>query len=378
MQLHETMKVGLARCAMRFGERPDGLCRVPSIQRLSSNFTQDFRDVIDYEHRFGEEGLASIEYLQLMKDLNTRHRSSMVEIAKGVSEFYENFQLLPVAMGGQSSFRSASSSSFARSSWSSTSVRAVSSSALIEATGENAIRDLEEALDEFFTDRLTMRLMISHIIALSCDRRTAARGLSAGEKVGVVNMNIMPVGVLAQAYGAARKLCLRHFDAAPELLVNGVPHEEYVAQAAQQSQSIPYVRPNLVYILQEVIKNAAKASVDWARRNNAAETDLSKVEIPPLRAVISDDMWSQERSFKLADNGTGMTRNALSKAFCYSYSSVQGKPQNSQDIMEAQKEVPLAGFGFGLPISRVYARYFSGDIGLNSVPGRGADVHVYL
>ena len=39
---------------------------------------------------------------------------------------------------------------------------------------------------------------------------------------------------------------------------------------------------------------------------------------------------------------------------------------------------PLAGLGYGLPISRSYARYFGGDLSIMSMEGFGTDAFVYL
>ena len=41
-------------------------------------------------------------------------------------------------------------------------------------------------------------------------------------------------------------------------------------------------------------------------------------------------------------------------------------------------DAPLAGLGYGLPISRTYCRYFGGDLSIMSMEGYGTDAFVYL
>ena len=38
----------------------------------------------------------------------------------------------------------------------------------------------------------------------------------------------------------------------------------------------------------------------------------------------------------------------------------------------------MVGLGYGLPLSRLYARYFGGDLEIVSMDGYGTDVFVWL
>lgn len=348
VQLHETLKVGLARCALRLSEMPFGFCNAPSIQRVTSAYIQNFRQVVEFEHQKGTAGLSTLEYQDLARGIFNQHRGTMLDVAKGVFEFNEDLTQL-----------------FGRE------------LDLAEVREDlQAIREIEGSLDEFFTDRLTLRLLISHVHTLN-NNGSAATSDNPG-MVGVVNVKTPPMTILSNAFIAARFMCVRDFQTAPDLLVNGVPHDEYILSDASRQQHFPYVHTHLFYIFLELVKNAARASIEAVQEEEGGSAKLLK--IPPMRLIIPEgqEVWDRERSVKLADKGTGMAREVLSKAFCYFFSSVKSRPTVAEEVGDFDRRVPLAGFGFGLPISRVMARYFHGDIDVNSIPGQGTDVYIYL
>uniref|UniRef100_A0A8C1YZY0 Protein-serine/threonine kinase n=1 Tax=Cyprinus carpio TaxID=7962 RepID=A0A8C1YZY0_CYPCA len=72
------------------------------------------------------------------------------------------------------------------------------------------------------------------------------------------------------------------------------------------------------------------------------------------------------------DRGGGVPLRKIDRLFTYTYSTAP-RPQ-----MDTSRATPLAGFGYGLPISRLYARYFQGDLKLYSMEGFGTDAVIYI
>jgi len=72
---------------------------------------------------------------------------------------------------------------------------------------------------------------------------------------------------------------------------------------------------------------------------------------------------------QISDEGGGIPRSGLPKIWTYLYSTAK----NPVVVGRQDQEMPnvMAGYGYGLPISRCYARYFGGDVQIISMEGYG-------
>lgn len=176
------------------------------------------------------------------------------------------------------------------------------------------------------------------------------------------------------AYENARSLCEQHYSLAPLLhmqCINTVgggtahPQAERIRLAA--------VPLHLYYIVFELMKNAMRATIETHARTRGGD------DLPPITVRVV--LGRENLSIKIADQGGGVPQSKLEHLFHYLYSTAP-KPRKSQSGsgpgLNTGPSTPFAGYGYGLPISRLYARYFLGDLFLFSADGWGTDACVHL
>ncbi|XP_042328685.1 pyruvate dehydrogenase kinase, isozyme 4 isoform X2 [Sceloporus undulatus] len=132
-------------------------------------------------------------------------------------------------------------------------------------------------------------------------------------------------------------------------------------KAAGQPIHIVYVPSHLFHMLFELFKNAMRATV---------ENQENKPSLDPVEVTVV--LGKEDLSIKISDRGGGVPVRKIENLFSYTYSTAP-KP-----VIDSTNTTPLAGFGYGLPISRLYAKYFHGDLSLCSISGYGTDALIYL
>lgn len=129
-----------------------------------------------------------------------------------------------------------------------------------------------------------------------------------------------------------------------------------------------YVPSHLHHMLFELLKNSMRAVVE-----RFGDKDEG---FPEIRLVVAEG--KEDITIKISDEGGGIPRSGMPLIWTYMYTTAN-KPPVMVDGDESRGDfrAPLAGFGYGIPIvlivglplSRLYARYFGGDLRLLSMDG---------
>lgn len=104
------------------------------------------------------------------------------------------------------------------------------------------------------------------------------------------------------------------------------------------------------------------------------------MHLPPVNVIIADGTSNEDVVIKITDEGGGIRRSQINKIWSYLFTTAS---PSIQKVLIAEGDDhsnnnPIAGLGYGLPISRSYCRYFGGDLDLVSMEGYGTDAFVHL
>jgi pyruvate dehydrogenase kinase 2/3/4 len=243
--------------------------------------------------------------------------------------------------------------------------------------------------------------------------------------IGMICQETSPYQILQSAIHDATRLCEAKF---------GVGQVPRVVVRGRLDLNFPYIPTHLHYILLELLKNALRATVEHYYETHPASnpddddnedddedeplsaSPLSKYQkklhpecmatatttttppFPDVVVIIADNTENEDVVIKISDQGGGIPRSQTEHIWSYLYTTANPNIQKvflhttDDDDNDSGGDAPaaaaaaagggdamvLAGLGYGLPMSRAYARYFAGDVDIISMEGYGTDAFVYL
>jgi len=208
---------------------------------------------------------------------------------------------------------------------------------------------LQEFLDRFYMSRIGIRMLIGQHIALREPRRPGY--------VGLICEKCSPAEVANGAIEEARDLCRLHYSSAPKVGVLG-----------STGLTFTYLPSHLHHMIFELVKNSMRAVVEFHGLKGDA--------LPMVRIIIAEGQ--EDVTLKVSDEGGGIARSGISQIWTYLYSTAKPPSLDNSWPYENDFHAPLAGLGYGLPVTRLYARYFGGDLQVISMEGYGTDAYLHL
>lgn len=217
---------------------------------------------------------------------------------------------------------------------------------------ESGIRTIDEEkmqyfLDRFYMSRIAIRVLINQHVSMFDDQPRD------GSIVGAFDSKCDLRKVVEDAAASAQFLCEKYYLGAPEVEFEVVNDRNYIEMG--------YVPSHLHHICFELFKNSMRATV---------ETHGS-FDVPSVKVLLTKG--KDNVCIKISDRGGGASLEECRRWTHYMYSTAPPPPK-TDDVQIA----PLAGYGYGIPLSRLYARYLGGDLMLQSVEGFGTDAYIYL
>ncbi|GAB7362517.1 hypothetical protein MBLNU230_g2836t1 [Neophaeotheca triangularis] len=205
--------------------------------------------------------------------------------------------------------------------------------------------NIQQFLDRFYMSRIGIRMLIGQHIALT-DQRTH----SDPNYVGIICTKTNVRDLAQEAIENARFVCEDHY---------GLFDAPKVRLVCPPDLNFMYVPGHLSHMLFETLKNSLRAVVETHGQD--------KEDFPVTQVIVSEG--KEDITIKVSDEGGGIRRSAIPLVWTYMYTTVDQTPNLDPDFNKSDFKAPMAGFGYGLPISRLYARYFGGDLKLISMEG---------
>ncbi|KAG6910899.1 hypothetical protein DXG01_006582 [Tephrocybe rancida] len=253
-------------------------------------------------------------------------------------------------------------------------------------------------LDGAIRNRISVRLIAEQHIALS---QALENPDAATSHVGVVNMQCSPKAMIKMCGSFVSELCEATLGASPPLVIDG-----------QEDATFAYVPVHMEYMLTEILKNAFRATVEHHSKLHPPSRALSPVTITLSPPSPTKDT-TPYLSMRIRDEGGGVSQANMARIFSYAFTTAGrgaeeefddgggGGPYAAQHIGGSAAigsggsgeanlfgEITgkgiqtglgtIAGLGYGLPMSQLYARYFGGSLDLMSLEGWGTDVFLKL
>ena len=314
--LKEELLVRLAQMSKEMVYLPDHFFKNSSVQLVYSWYMKSFEDVFNFKQK-GHYEKDLKDFTNCLNNIVDRHADVVQNLAMGILQVKESCGI-----------------------------------------DNKTERKIQYFLDRFLMSRISIRMLINQHVMMFGEKRPEHSYL-----VGAIDTQCDVLEVLEDAYNNAKFLCDHHYMCSPEV--------EYAAKnfvdKDEKSIKLVYVPSHLYQMAFELYKNAMRAVIETY--GPSAKT------FPKIQTLVCKG--SEDITIRITDFGGGIPKSKIPFVFKYMYTTAP-RPSIQPDLYSESSNAPISGLGYGLPLSRLIARYFNGDLQLCSMEGHSTDAYIYL
>jgi len=220
----------------------------------------------------------------------------------------------------------------------------------------------DQWLDKFLLNCIGTEALMSQYVA--CERIQAHANGSHGTVVrrgrdfaaGIVDPECDVPQICRETAEHVVEMCEEHTGCAPLVKVE--------VHTARASPRFAYIPGFLRFMIREILKNSCRATAELVGKSE------KKASERPINMIVCGD--DHHVAIRVIDRAQGIPFNVGSQVWSYLYSTT------GKGVAYGKHATTLAGYGCGLPLSRLYARYLGGSLDLVSLPGYGTSVDIFL
>jgi pyruvate dehydrogenase kinase 2/3/4 len=261
---------------------------------------------------------------------------------------------------------------------------------------------MDDALYRFFTARVGLRFLTEHHVLSSTNTQSAnalwnvismfPEDRNNHNMRGVIQPNVDVAEEVHKVADIVKRQTAEYYQGlCPQIDIVDCK------KSPVSDGEFTHVPHHLHYMFYELLKNSCRASIRKYHAQmqlhlqqqqpqagtlnkvhsylSASTKSSSEPQIPPIRVIIV--MGAEDVTIKVADRGGGIPRSLMNTTiwqFAHSTAAV-----DELDTAFGQDGLTGAKIrGFGLPLARIYARYFGGELTLKSTEGYGLDAYLHI
>jgi pyruvate dehydrogenase kinase 2/3/4 len=164
--------------------------------------------------------------------------------------------------------------------------------------------ELQKFLTRFHWQRIAVRLLIGHCVALS-------KPLPLDNMIGIFCTKTPIEEIVIEAINLAEEMCILTYGCVPPVELSCTPNKN----------DLLYIPSHLQHIIFELMKNAMRAVIEKEQERVGTDGIVKTANLPPI--VVHWDNSAEQCLFEIRDQGMGISPEILNDVFLFHYTTAK-------------------------------------------------------